>query len=70
MAHVGRPPGAPVPKARALGATLAAQAGVSVDNIVVHGNWSSKSLFEEFYRISVTTSSNFTSGTLDAQQRS
>ncbi|KAI8991075.1 hypothetical protein BDF20DRAFT_908886 [Mycotypha africana] len=47
MEHVGRAPEAPLPKARALGATLAAQAGVAVDDTVVHGNWSSKVLFEE-----------------------
>ncbi|KAG1049039.1 hypothetical protein G6F43_008611 [Rhizopus delemar] len=70
MQYVGRPSGAPLPKARALGATLAAQAGVAVDDIVVHGNWSSKALFEQFYRISVLTNSNFTLTTLDAQQRS
>lgn len=70
MQYVGRPAGAPLPKARALGATLAAQAGVAVDDIVVHGNWSSKALFEHFYRISVLTNSNFTVTTLDSQQRS
>ncbi|KAG0794935.1 hypothetical protein G6F57_002487 [Rhizopus arrhizus] len=37
-----RSPSAPLPKARALGATLAAQAGVAVDDIFVYGNWSSK----------------------------
>ncbi|KAG1128871.1 hypothetical protein G6F37_013651 [Rhizopus arrhizus] len=70
MQYVSRPAGAPLPKARALGATLAAQAGVAVDDIVVHGNWSSKALFEHFYRISVLTNSNFTVTTLDSQQRS
>ncbi|PHZ14172.1 uncharacterized protein RHIMIDRAFT_236160 [Rhizopus microsporus ATCC 52813] len=38
MTHVGKPGNAPVPKVRALGATLAAQAGIAVDDIVVHGN--------------------------------
>lgn len=34
IAYVGRPTGAPIPKGRVLDATLAAQAGVAVDNIV------------------------------------
>ncbi|KAG1148315.1 hypothetical protein G6F46_007020 [Rhizopus delemar] len=67
MAYVGCPTAAPLPKARALGATLAAQAGVAVDDIVVHGNWSSKALLEHFYRISITTHNNFTVTTLDSQ---
>lgn len=72
MMYVGRIEGAPLPKARALGSTLAAQAGVAMDDIVVHGNnWSSKELFERFYRIlSVSTSNNFTTATLNSQQRS
>ncbi|KAG1170988.1 hypothetical protein G6F46_000873 [Rhizopus delemar] len=70
LGYDSRPSGAPLPKARDLEATLAAQAGVAVDDIVVHGNWSSKALFEQFYRISVLTNSNFTITTLDAQQRS
>ncbi|KAG2209026.1 hypothetical protein INT45_008135 [Circinella minor] len=70
MKFVGRPPGAPLPKARALGATLAAQAGVSVENLVVQGNWSSRKMFEQFYRISIRTKENFTSSTLDTQPRS
>lgn len=70
MRFVSRPTGTPIPKTRALASTLAAQTGVAVDDIVVHGNWSSRDLFENFYRISVNTSSNFTSATLDSQQRS
>ncbi|KAI9246759.1 hypothetical protein BY458DRAFT_446618, partial [Sporodiniella umbellata] len=58
-------------KKRALGPTLAAQSGISVDDIVVQGNWSSKDLFEQFYRISVATSTDFTKVlTLNSQQRS
>ncbi|KAI9255539.1 hypothetical protein BY458DRAFT_442220 [Sporodiniella umbellata] len=61
----------PLPKARALGATLAAQSGISVDDIVVQGNWSSKNLFEQFYRIFVTTSTDFTKVlALNSQQKS
>ncbi|KAI7880462.1 uncharacterized protein EV154DRAFT_401566, partial [Mucor mucedo] len=70
MTYVTRPSDTPPPKARALASTLAAQSGISVDDIVVHGNWSSKELFEQFYRISVTTSTDFTRLTLDTQQRS
>ncbi|KAG2217668.1 hypothetical protein INT45_006177 [Circinella minor] len=70
MKFVGRPPGAPIPKARALGATLAAQAGVSVENLVVQGNLSSRKMFEQFYRISVQAQENFTASTLDSQPRS
>ncbi|ORE02995.1 hypothetical protein BCV72DRAFT_189113, partial [Rhizopus microsporus var. microsporus] len=64
MTHVGKPNDAPVPKVRALGATLAAQAGIAVDGIVVHGNWSSKAIFEQFCRISSMTSNNLTLATL------
>ncbi|ORE06799.1 hypothetical protein BCV72DRAFT_206708, partial [Rhizopus microsporus var. microsporus] len=70
MTHVGKPDDAPVPKARALGATLAAQAGIAVDDIVVHSNWSSKTIFEQFYRISSMTNNNLTLATLDQQLRS
>ncbi|KAG0735619.1 hypothetical protein G6F57_013801 [Rhizopus arrhizus] len=70
MQFISRPSGTPIPKARALASTLAAQSGISVDDIVVRGNWSSKELFEQFYRISVTTSTDFTRVTLNAQQRS
>ncbi|ORE05849.1 hypothetical protein BCV72DRAFT_208465 [Rhizopus microsporus var. microsporus] len=70
MTHVGKPDDAPVPKARALGATLAAQAGIAVDDTVVHGNWSSKATFEQFYRISSMTNNNLTLATLDQQPRS
>jgi hypothetical protein len=59
MQFVSRPPGAPIPKARALGSTLAAQSGISVEDIVVQGNWLSREIFEQFYRISVTTANDF-----------
>lgn len=38
MTHVGKPEDAPVPKVRVLDATLAAQAGIAVDDTVVDGN--------------------------------
>ncbi|ORE09660.1 hypothetical protein BCV72DRAFT_201198 [Rhizopus microsporus var. microsporus] len=70
MIKVGRSAQAPVPKARGLAATLAAQAGVSVDNIVAHGSWSSRDIFEHYYRLSSATSTNFSVSTLDQQPRS
>lgn len=53
--YVKRPDNVPLPKARAPGATLAAQGSVSVEDIVVQGNWSSKDISEQFYRISTST---------------
>ncbi|PHZ07828.1 uncharacterized protein RHIMIDRAFT_242178 [Rhizopus microsporus ATCC 52813] len=70
MTKVGRPAQAPVPKARGLAATLAVQAGVSVDNIIAHGSWSSRDIFEHYYRLSSATSTNFSVSTLDQQPRS
>ncbi|KAI9468524.1 MAG: hypothetical protein EXX96DRAFT_492759, partial [Benjaminiella poitrasii] len=69
MQHVSRPVGAPFPKARALGSTLAAASGVPVDDIVTHGNWSSRTMFEHFYRISSTTQLNITNHTLNSQPK-
>jgi hypothetical protein len=63
-------PTAPIPKARALGATLAALNGISVDQILAHGNWSSRAIFEDFYRISVSNNTNFTNSTLEIPQSS
>ncbi|KAI7889730.1 uncharacterized protein EV154DRAFT_423322 [Mucor mucedo] len=71
MKYVGRtPPSAPVPKARVLGATLVALNAISVDQIVAHGNWSSRSIFEDFYRISVASNTNCTKSTLKIPQSS
>ncbi|KAG2227523.1 hypothetical protein INT45_002208 [Circinella minor] len=52
---VGRPPGALLPGTRDLGTMLATQLGVTVENLVIQGNWSSRKMFEQFYRISVQT---------------
>ncbi|ORY89204.1 hypothetical protein BCR43DRAFT_448488, partial [Syncephalastrum racemosum] len=66
MRHVGRdPPSLPVPKARALGATLAAQAGTPIADIVSRGAWSSQDMFDHFYRISSATHTDFTRLTLE-----
>ncbi|CEG76408.1 hypothetical protein RMATCC62417_11307 [Rhizopus microsporus] len=70
MVRTAKPAQASVPKARELAATLAAQAGVSVDNIVTHGPWSSRDIFEHYYRLSSATSTNFSVSTLDQQPRS
>jgi len=48
-------------KARALGATRAVLAGASVDDVVMHGGWASRAIFDSFYRLSTETSTNFSS---------
>jgi len=55
------PDGEKLPRARALGSTAAIQQGASVDDVVVHGNWSSSVLFDKFYRLHAATKTNFTS---------
>lgn len=60
MSRVDFPPDYRLPKARAAGSTHAAKNGVSVDDIVAQGNWSSRRMFEKFYRLSSKTRSNFT----------
>ncbi|KAI8061427.1 hypothetical protein BC940DRAFT_245285, partial [Gongronella butleri] len=57
------------PKARALGATIAALSGTPIDDIVARGAWSSKEMFQYFYRISSSTTTNFSMITLDDTQR-
>ncbi|PVU89191.1 hypothetical protein BB561_005498 [Smittium simulii] len=48
---IARPDNTSVPKARAIGATLAASAGASTDDIVNHAFWSNYSIFDEYYRL-------------------
>jgi hypothetical protein len=60
MSLINVPPGHRLPKARAAGSTHAAKNGVSVDDIVAQGNWSSRRMFDIFYRLSSKTRSNFT----------
>jgi hypothetical protein len=55
------PPGAKLPKARAIGSTAAMKKGAKVEDVVTHGNWSSSILFDQFYRLNAATASNFTS---------
>ncbi|ORE09498.1 hypothetical protein BCV72DRAFT_260772 [Rhizopus microsporus var. microsporus] len=69
MVRVAKPAQAPVLKARGLAATLAAQAGVSVDNIVAHGFWPSCDIFEHYYCLSSATSTKFSVSSLDQQPR-
>jgi hypothetical protein len=57
-------------KARALGSSRALLAGASVDDVVTHGGWASRSIFNTFYRLSVESSSNFTSLALSEQDSS
>ncbi|ORE21006.1 hypothetical protein BCV71DRAFT_253862 [Rhizopus microsporus] len=70
MVKEEKPAQALVPKAHGLAVTLAAQAGVSVDNIVAHDFWSSRDIFEHYYRLSSATFTNFSVSTLDQQPRS
>ncbi|KAI9030892.1 hypothetical protein CLU79DRAFT_677055, partial [Phycomyces nitens] len=64
MDKIPRPPDATLPKARALGPTLALASGASVEDILVHGSWASSAVFDTFYRLSRQTVSNFSVMTL------
>ncbi|KAF9580166.1 hypothetical protein BGW38_003301, partial [Lunasporangiospora selenospora] len=55
------PQGTKLLKARAIGSTDAIQQGARVDDVVVHGNWSSSVLFDKLYRLNAATAANFTS---------
>ncbi|KAF9118105.1 hypothetical protein BG015_006738, partial [Linnemannia schmuckeri] len=55
MPRTNVPPSYHLPKARAAGSTHAAKNGVSVDDIVAQGNWSSHRMFDKFYRLSSKT---------------
>lgn len=57
---IPRPPGAPRLKARAIGATRALMKGVSVEDVMIQGNWSSPAIVDSFYRMSRQTANNFT----------
>ncbi|OAQ22192.1 hypothetical protein K457DRAFT_85158, partial [Linnemannia elongata AG-77] len=48
-------------KARAIGPTEAIKKGARVDDVVVHGNWSSSIIFDRFYRLTSASAVNFTS---------
>ncbi|KAF9369444.1 hypothetical protein CPB97_003591, partial [Podila verticillata] len=59
--HLCLPKGTKIPKARAIGSTAAIKQGASVDDVVVHGNWSSSIIFDKFYHLNAATATNFTS---------
>ncbi|PVU90749.1 hypothetical protein BB561_004751 [Smittium simulii] len=61
---IKRPPNTPIPKARAIGATLAATSGVPVENIVSHAFWSNYNMFDTYYRLDRSTQSNMTEAVL------
>ncbi|OMJ08718.1 hypothetical protein AYI69_g10967 [Smittium culicis] len=61
---IKRPENTPIPKARAIGATVAANAGVSSDTIVTQAFWSSYTMFDNYYRLSRTSCTNLTQAIL------
>ncbi|OMJ30025.1 hypothetical protein AYI69_g445, partial [Smittium culicis] len=61
---IKRPPNTPIPKTRAIGATLTATSGVPVENIVSHAFWSNYSMFDTYYRLDRSTQSNMTEAVL------
>ncbi|KAG0348516.1 hypothetical protein BG005_011491 [Podila minutissima] len=60
MKRLNLPAGAKFLKGRAVSSTLAPRKGVSTDGIVAQGHRASSSTFNDFYRISNTTKTNFT----------
>ena len=48
-------------RARALGSTRALLAGANLDAVITHGHWSSQAIFDNFYRLSSDTLTDFTS---------
>ncbi|KAF9539339.1 hypothetical protein EC957_005529 [Mortierella hygrophila] len=50
-----------LPPTRATGPTEAIKKGALVDNVVVHGNWSSSMIVNNYYRLTRATATNFTS---------
>lgn len=67
ITRISRQKDALIPNARALGSTITAVSGISVDDIMVHGNWPSKVVYDSFYGLSPQASSNMTKGILDQQ---
>ncbi|KAI9239002.1 MAG: hypothetical protein BYD32DRAFT_460171 [Podila humilis] len=58
---LGLPPNTIRPKAHAIGPTEAIKKGAPVDDVVVHGNWSSDVIVNNYYRLTRATATNFTS---------
>ncbi|PVV02953.1 hypothetical protein BB560_002580 [Smittium megazygosporum] len=59
-----KPENTTIPKGRAIGATLASKSGVSSNEIVTQGFWSSYSMFDNFYRFSRESNNNLTESVL------
>ncbi|PVU87854.1 hypothetical protein BB560_006425, partial [Smittium megazygosporum] len=58
-----------IPKGRSIGATLASKSGVSSDEIVTQGFWSSYSMFDNFYRFSRESNNNLTESILSPNEQ-
>ncbi|KAG1040521.1 hypothetical protein G6F43_012273 [Rhizopus delemar] len=56
----------PLSRARAIGSTNAVLQGATLDGILVHGSWASSCVFDNFYRLSRRTVSNFTTMALSS----
>ncbi|OMJ08288.1 hypothetical protein AYI69_g11127, partial [Smittium culicis] len=61
---IRRGPDTPIPKGRAIGETLAANSGVSADEIVSHAFWSNYTIFDTYYRLTRNSSNNLTESIL------
>ena len=59
-----RPASSSRPRARAIAASAAFKNDAPKDDILVQANWSSSVMFDSFYRLSGTTSTNFTTTVL------
>ncbi|OMJ25493.1 hypothetical protein AYI69_g4273 [Smittium culicis] len=64
---IRRDPNTPIPKGRAIGATLAANAGVTSDDIVSHAFWSNYTIFDTFYRLARNSSNDLTESILNLE---
>ncbi|CAO3626312.1 unnamed protein product [Mucor hiemalis] len=53
-------------KARAVGSSNAVLHGARVEDILVHGSWASSKVFDDFYRLSRQTMTNFTTMALSS----
>ncbi|KAG1135115.1 hypothetical protein G6F38_013038 [Rhizopus arrhizus] len=56
----------PPPRARAVGSSNAVLHGANLDDILVHGSWASACVFDNFYRLSRQTVTNFTTMALSS----
>ncbi|PVU90988.1 hypothetical protein BB561_004614 [Smittium simulii] len=52
--------GSKVPKARALGSTIATTAGATYDDVISQGFWSSRGIFDDYYQLSRRSRNNLT----------